>query len=488
MAWHFIKRWLYLTHRWIGIATCLLFVLWFASGLVMLYVPFPSLDEDELLSGLRPIAWGEVAHQPSGSGLREVALEMRGDRPIWRLAPWDAEPSAVWADSGLVAGAAGEGEAAAIAASFAKAPVLEMHPIHSDQWTVGGGYDRHRPLWKVALDGPGGRVLYVSSTTGEVVLDTVRSERFWNWLGSVPHWLYPRALRENQPLWRQVVMWVSGPCILAAITGIWIGLMRIRPGQKRFKGGRITPYRGWMKWHHVSGLVGSLFLILWIFSGWLSVDPFRLFASDGISAEAERSYTGDVLLAGSDPAQLAQVAPLAHRLVMLSAAGRPFLRAQEPDKEDRLIDARTLALLQPDPVQIRQRAAGLVNAPILSTETLTRPDAYWYAVHGKVPLPVLRVKFGDEAATWVHIDPATGELLGQADTKRRTYRWLFDLFHRWDLNLLLNAPPTRDLLIWLMSLAGLISSVTAVYVGWLRLMRPTRRIKTAANTSGGKAV
>ena len=248
-AWHVLKRWLYLTHRWIGIATCLLFVLWFASGLVMLYVPFPELDRDEQLPGLAPIAWGEVAHLPpqaeGKSALREAALEMRGDRPIWRLAPWDGDPFSVWADSGRAAGVADEAEAAGIAAGFSHAKVEHIRPIHSDQWTVGGGYDRHRPLWKVELTGDGGRVLYVSSITGEVVLDTVRSERFWNWLGSVPHWLYPRALRENQPVWRQVVMWVSGPCILAAITGIWIGLMRIRPGQKRFKGGRITPYRGW---------------------------------------------------------------------------------------------------------------------------------------------------------------------------------------------------------------------------------------------------
>ncbi|HSJ78981.1 MAG TPA: PepSY domain-containing protein, partial [Erythrobacter sp.] len=101
-----------------------------------------------------------------------------------------------------------------------------------------------------------------------------------------------------------------------------------------------------------------------------------------------------------------------------------------------------------------------------------RPDAYWYAVRGDVPLPVLRVKFDDDAATWVHIDPASGDILGEADAKRRTYRWLFDLFHRWDLNLLLGTPPARDLLIWLMSLAGLISSATAVVVGWRRLRRP----------------
>jgi hypothetical protein len=88
---------------------------------------------------------------------------------------------------------------------------------------------------------------------------------------------------------------------------------------------------------------------------------------------------------------------------------------------------------------------------------------------------VLRFRFGDPAETWVHIDPATGDILGGSDTRRRTYRWLFDLFHRWDWGPLLRHPPARDLLIWLMSIAGLISSVTAVYVGWRRLRRPRAR-------------
>ncbi len=474
MAWHQIKRWLYLTHRWIGIATCLLFVLWFASGLVMLYVPFPSLEEEERLAGLSPIAWEQVTHGPGdAANLREVALEMRGERPVWRVSPWDDEPFAIWADSGQRAGGTDRREAEIIASRFANASVTAIRAIHNDQWTVGEGYNAHRPLWKVELAGDEGRVLYVSSTTGAILLDTARQERLWNWLGSIPHWLYPRALREDQPLWRQVVMWTSGPCILAAITGIWIGLMRIRPGRKRFKGGRMTPYRGWMKWHHVSGLVGSLFLVLWIFSGWLSVDPFRLFASAGIGADAYRAYAGDAPLASPAPVMFAAAAPGAHRVVMLSAAGRPIVRVQRPGADDQVLAASDLRPFRPDATRIEQRATRLVaGAAILSIGTLTQPDAYWYAVNGEVPLPVWRVKYGDAAGTWVHIDPATGELLGESDARRRTYRWLFDLFHRWDLNLLLSTPPARDLLIWLMSLAGLISSVTAVYVSWLRLRRP----------------
>ena len=41
------RRWLYIVHRWVGIASALLFAMWFASGLVMLYVPYPSLSERE---------------------------------------------------------------------------------------------------------------------------------------------------------------------------------------------------------------------------------------------------------------------------------------------------------------------------------------------------------------------------------------------------------------------------------------------------------
>ena len=478
MVWHRLKRWLYLVHRWIGIATCLLFVIWFASGLVMLYVPFPSLAQEERTAGLPPIAWERLSGAaPAAVALparqaREMVLEMRSDRPVWRVFPWDGAPRTIWADSGAVAGSASRAEATHIAQRFGKARVAEISAIQSDQWVVAGGYDAHRPLWKARLAGEGGRVLYISSTNGAVVLDTNAQERFWNWVGSVPHWLYPRALREDQPLWRQVVMWSAGPCLLVALTGIWIGLMRMRPGKRRFKGGRMTPYHGWMKWHHISGLVGSLFLILWMFSGWLSVDPWRLFASEGIGPDARHAYAGRAPLTIPDLGGIAARWRDARRSVLSAAAGRTIVRSQGGSGGKHLLDARTLAPLRPERAAILAHTAKLVpSANITRVDLLTQPDAYWYAVRGQVALPVLRVRFDDPSATWVHIAPSSGELLGEADRKRRTYRWLFDLFHRWDLNLLLQAAPARDLLIWLMSIIGLAMSVTGIVIGWRRLRR-----------------
>ena len=51
-----LRRWLYAVHRWIGIGTCLLFAMWFMSGVVMMYVAFPQLTNRERWSALPEIA------------------------------------------------------------------------------------------------------------------------------------------------------------------------------------------------------------------------------------------------------------------------------------------------------------------------------------------------------------------------------------------------------------------------------------------------
>jgi hypothetical protein len=47
-----MMRALILLHRWLGVAFCLLFAMWFATGMVMHFVPFPALSEIERIGGL----------------------------------------------------------------------------------------------------------------------------------------------------------------------------------------------------------------------------------------------------------------------------------------------------------------------------------------------------------------------------------------------------------------------------------------------------
>ncbi|OJY71162.1 MAG: hypothetical protein BGP16_11245 [Sphingobium sp. 66-54] len=477
------RRWLYLIHRWIGIASCILFAMWFISGLVMIYVPYPSLTLAERLAGAEPIDWRQVA-EPPPAGVegppQTLELEMRDGVPVWRMTDWDGTRLSLSAAPGTTMAEADGDYAARVASRFAQgAKVSTVEPLERDQWTVAGGFNRHRPLWKVSFGDEAGTQLYVSSTTGAVVQDTTRSERFWNWLGSVPHWIYPTVLRQNNEAWRQAVLWLSGPGIAAAVTGIWIGILRTRLRERRFKGGRMTPYHGWMLWHHVAGLAGGFFLLAWIFSGWLSVDPGRLFASAGPDEQAMYSYSAGRPMPPLDLQRLGSVAQGA-RLVRFSGEAGQWRVSLYDGAGTR----RVLALpgLDPPPDArraIEQAARGLVpDGALVRSDWLTRQDAYYYGVAGPPRLPVLRLRFDDPAATWLYIDPQSGEIARNMTRRDRIYRWLFDLLHRWDFNALNTHRPARDIVLWVFSIFGIVTSVSGIWVGWKRLTHKPRQRAT----------
>jgi uncharacterized iron-regulated membrane protein len=115
------------------------------------------------------------------------------------------------------------------------------------------------------------------------------------------------------------------------------------------------------------------------------------------------------------------------------------------------------------------------GAALIAVERLDRPDRYWYSTgdprDDTRPLPVLRLKFDDPAQSWLHIDPATGALLGQIGSGGRSYRWLFNALHSFDFPWLLIWPPLRHIVVWLLSSAGVLISVSGIVIGWRRLIR-----------------
>ncbi|MCK1304147.1 hypothetical protein [Bradyrhizobium sp. 45] len=98
-------------------------------------------------------------------------------------------------------------------------------------------------------------------------------------------------------------------------------------------------------------------------------------------------------------------------------------------------------------------------------------DSYWYPHHSERALPVLRVGFDNAAESWFHIDPATGYILDRTDETRRSYRWLFHALHSLDFALLLDHRPAWDIVVWLLSLIGMVISTGGIVIGWQRLRR-----------------
>lgn len=473
------KRFLYFAHRWLGIATCVLCAMWFVSGLVMLYVPFPAWTEQERLATLPAIAWRDVTVTPdeavASANLKStparIRLEMYGDEPVYRLVA-GREHKSVSAADGRAIGPVSAAEAGQrLAAIFGVDGVIYAGPVERDQWTVTRRFDPHRPLHLFARNDAAGTHIYVSSQTGEIVQNSTRSERFWNWLGAIPHWIYFTPIRKDQELWRQAVLWASGPVIIGAVAGLWIGLLRIRP-RRRYSGGRVTPYRGWMKWHHVGGLVGGLFLTTWIFSGWLSVNPFHWFARSGLSSAQLERYAAprDRYGVGLAALKAATEQPVTEARVTFMS-GRALIVVRGPAGRDVFdgVSGARVDFSEGDLV-----AAGRSLFPdhdLVSRTLLKQDDLYWYSHHTQRVLPVLRLVFNDPAATWVHMDPVTGEILGVRDRSARYRRWLFNFLHDFDLPVLLQNRPARDILIWLLSAAGLVISVSGVVIGWRYLMK-----------------
>jgi len=472
------RRWLYILHRWIGIVTCLFFAIWFASGLVMIYVPYPSLSLGEKLAGSAPIDWATVDVPPPTSAEGPplgLDLEMRDGVPVWRVQYWDGARETEKAALGTMLWDVDAPYARRVSRAFSGAAPEAVEKIERDQWTVAGGFDRHRPLWKVSVADGKGTQLYVSSSTGGVVLSTTQSERFWNWLGSVPHWIYFTSIRTENEVWRQVVMWVSGPCIAVGVTGIWIGILRTRVGKRRFKGGRMTPYHGWMLWHHVAGLAGGLFLLTWIFSGWLSVDPGHLFESPGPAEGVEHHYSASAPMPAVDLRKLEQLGEGARLARFTVHAGLPMVTLYDAKGERRMLSLPGLAPAPSNEAKIAAAARGLVpDGRIVDTALLTEPDSYYYGIGEKPRLPVIRLKFDDPGQTWLYLDPVSGEILQGVDTRRRVYRWLYDFLHKWDLSVLTLNRPIWDIWLWSFSIFGLVTSVSGIWIGWKRLFHQRR--------------
>ena len=94
---------------------------------------------------------------------------------------------------------------------------------------------------------------------------------------------------------------------------------------------------------------------------------------------------------------------------------------------------------------------------------------------------LLRLRFDDPQATWLHIDPTAGDVLELLDTSRRWYRILFNALHSLDFPLLLAYRPAWDLVVITLCGLGLTLSVTAVAIAWRRL----RAIGSSQGTSSG---
>ncbi|MGZ5126220.1 MAG: hypothetical protein ACXWC1_25875 [Burkholderiales bacterium] len=471
---------LVLIHRWLGVAFCLLFSMWFATGVVMHFVPYPTLTEAERVGGLGPIAAGSLRNGPAAAvtvaGIHDatrVRLLSRPDGLVY-LMQGGAIVRAVHAADLSPAAVQSERLALAIAVEYARRRGIDPSRAafgelaDYDQWTVPNGLDAHRPLYRIALNDDAGTELYVSSTTGEIVRDTMRRERAWNYVGSVAHWIYPTALRRNWRAWDVTVWTLSLVAAFAALAGALLGLLRITLDHGRLA----SPFRGWHAWHHWLGLGCMVFVLTWIFSGWLSMDHGRLFSTGKLTA-AEESRLLDVPAWKELPGlQTGVVSADALEIEWFGFAGRVYRRERMGFASQRLSLADHPASAVRERLSTDEVTAGAMRlSPACGVAEPVAMDDPYPVTRSMPDAPVYRFACG---GAWFQVDSANGAVLEKMDSSRRSYRWLYAALHTLDFPAFVSRPPLRTTVIMLLCGLGFAFSITAVVIAWRRLSAKRR--------------
>jgi uncharacterized iron-regulated membrane protein len=309
---------LILVHRYLGIPLSLLFVLWFVTGIGMIYVGgMPSLSAQARLERLPRLDLAAVLKTPveaaasAATGFGRVSLTTVLGRPAYRFASFYGNAT-VFADTGEPLDEIDVEGARNVAASFLGVEPSAVESIGTverpDQWTL--QMSRDMPLHKFAVDDGAGTEVYVSPFTAEVRLVTTTKTRTLAWIATIPHWFYITPLRTNQPLWYWTVVATSALGCLLAILGLILGITQLDKS-KPFRWSTAIRHRGLMRWHHITGLVFGVFALTWVFSGMLSMEPFDWANAESLEISEDALTGGPVELEPAPSSSAVDASPRA---------------------------------------------------------------------------------------------------------------------------------------------------------------------------------
>lgn len=522
-----MKRTLYWLHRWVGVVLALFMLVWFASGLVIMYSENLNQTKLQQLAHAEPLqpeagwlslgeawqrsaaerkAWAdaEAANKPpeaqrTGGGAGqgkgkpgagpEVIIDARlvrvAGQPYWVVENGPGKRYAISAVDGKLRRVTVE-DALRVVSQWVKVgdghalPVSYVGTIDTDSTL--NNQDSWRPFHQIAVEDGHGTELLVSGRTGEVIRVSTGFERGLYYTGNWIHLLKFIDVFSPGETRHTVQVWVGFGATLACLTGLIIGWQRWRPGwfgKPTYSQGRTQPYRDFFgKWHFWGGLIGGTAALAWGLSGYLSTNPWQVFSNANPSRGELAAYFG---------AELPKVV-------------RDWQPAPLPEGEDaakvvelgwrRLGDEAVLLAYTPDGRRLPQTVEGAASkfsdaaltdaarrligqdsaAPTLTSQA--EYDSYFYVRRGRPTLdrnlPVSRVDFADEAGSRLYIDPVDGRVLIKQDQSRRVYRWAFNLLHYWDFGWL-QVRPVWDAWMLLWVGLGLAMSATSVVLGWKRL-------------------
>lgn len=482
-----LSRAILVLHRYLGVLVGTLMTVWCLSGFVMMYQGFPVVTEEEQLAGLQPLDLStplalESLPFADDEAIGSFRVDMLGGRPVLRL-------------GGRGGGQAYDLHTGAELAELSPEQVEEVARLHAagngiaphgeielrlmdrlDQWTI-SAFQLAQPVYHVSLNDPAGSELYISAASGTVIQDTDRMERVLNWLGAIPHWLYPTLLRENAGLWTEVVIWTSVLGTFLTATGLYVGIGRLL----RRKKGRLSPYRGLWYWHHMTGLFFGVITLTWVFSGLMTMAPWGMLLSQPNTLRQDISGTASWAEARTF-LERAGKAGIPEGTVQLSPAplgGQFHALAHAPGAPPLRLDGQA----RPAPLREEDARSALGDLPLARFDYLAGEDAYHYSFKDRAAEPAYRAILNDGQQTRIYLDASTGEIARIVDEAGRQSRWLRNGLHSLDF---IRGRPLWDMLTLLL-LAGVTAvCATGAWMSFRRISRDVRMMRRRTRTKSAQ--
>lgn len=498
-----LKKALIFVHRWVGVALGLLFLLWFASGIGMMYWDYPSVTVGDRLRHEPPLDAGKIKLLPQEA---YAQLQINHEADGVRLNSFDGRPayrfrfgrreSIVYADTGEAQTDCSPEMSGRIASAWAGERGIGIVEIlkDQDQWTVSGEFKDLLPLRKYSW--PDGREAYISIASCQVEQFTTSASRVYAYLSAIPHWLYFAPLRKHTEQWTRVVVWASGLGTVSTVLGIVIGLWMYSPA-RRYRYAQAPssiPYVGMKRWHMILGLIFGVLACTWAFSGMLSMDPLpRLQRGDSDVnkfklAAALRGTVAPLFEFASKPPQQALLEAgsefHARELELTLVMGEPLYIVTAGPGASLIVP-----VAGPPRTGFNPRAiVATLNAaeqPYAATEVrlVTEYESYYVDRHKSLPLPMIFVRFNDPERSMFYIDPKTARIVQSYNSRSRWNRWLYRGLHSMDFPWLYRSRPSWDILLMALLAGGTALCVTSLLLSWTLLRRKGAAIFGKLNLS-----
>ena len=457
----------------------------------MMYKSFPFLSEAERINKntetqinpdnlLNPIS---VFKNNSIQNIDELRLNYLLNRPVYHLTSIDGISVSKYADNGqplLINRLKAKTLAANATGNVHASEVEKMEEL--DQWVPRVKYLKHLPIYNVKFDDNENTRVYISSLSGEVISLTTNSDRFWAWIGAIPHWIYFRNIRIHRDIWAQLVSWLAGLGFLMALTGIITGFTRSRKKpkakSKRFK-------NKWYNYHYYLGLTFGLFVCTWVFSGFMSMTPFKWIPSTVLSQQNVVKWQKSEFKLNSFSNDrwdsfLKQTAGKKIQESNFCLYNNTLFTRTHSNTSTILISLDQFSYT-PDLTDYKNSISTFFPTDsIVETLILSEYDNYYYSRQHDKSLPIIRISTASNLA--YYIDPKTTEMVYKCATKNRVERWIYHGLHSFDFAFLTSKGILRDIIMIFLLLGGTGLSLTATGLGIKFIRRKVRkRLKKIRN-------